>query len=74
MFSGRVSCDGTTTRPEESYGMCLCVCLCVTECDNMQQSPSTPTMSTCKGSDKERKKDIHSVKNSLDVMPICGSC
>jgi hypothetical protein len=71
--SGRDSCDGLITRPEGSYRMCVCVCVCVTECDKMQQSPSTPAMSTDKRSDYERKKDIHSVTNSLDVMPICGS-
>jgi hypothetical protein len=36
-------CDWTITRPEESYW--LCVCVCVTERDQLQQEPSTPTMS-----------------------------
>ena len=31
LSSGRRLFDGPTTRPEESYGMCVCVCLI--ECD-----------------------------------------
>jgi len=27
LLSGRRLCDGPITRPEESYGMCVCVCV-----------------------------------------------
>jgi hypothetical protein len=41
--SGRGLCDGPISRPEESYWVRFCVC--VIECDQVQSSLSTPTVS-----------------------------
>jgi hypothetical protein len=43
VLSGRCLCDWPTPLPEESYRMC------VTQCYQVQQQPSTPTVSGKKG-------------------------
>jgi hypothetical protein len=32
LLSRRRLCDRPITRPEESYGFCVCVCVCVSVC------------------------------------------
>jgi hypothetical protein len=45
LLSGRGLCDGPISHPGESYRMCVCVI----ECDQVQQWPSTPTVSRYTG-------------------------
>jgi len=61
--------------------VCLCLCVCMCVCVYMSLSvircndhPLHLRSVSVRGqTKKERKKDIHSVKNSHDVMQICGS-
>ena len=47
-LSGRGLCDGPVLRQEESYILYMRVCVRVSECDEVQQSPCTPTVSRCR--------------------------
>ena len=45
VWSSRGLCDGSIPHSEESYRARARVCVCVTECDQVQQYHSAPTIS-----------------------------
>jgi hypothetical protein len=60
LLSGRGLCCWPIPRLAKSYLLCVCVCVCVTDCDQVQQQLTAPTVSRCKRSDWEVVSTVNS--------------
>ena len=70
MLSSRGYCEEPTPQPGVSYRVCVCVCVyvCFTECDQVLQQPSAPTVSRYNLSDKEIKKEERTKERIYTVL------